>query len=83
MGPIEELLVEKITIEYMCYRRLVKREQLLCDHNLGYYLEIVNRLTRYQTAANPQLFEAMKELERLQVKRKAQERARAKEEGEK
>ncbi|MFI5096510.1 MAG: hypothetical protein ACHQT6_00915 [Candidatus Acidiferrales bacterium] len=74
IGPIEELLVEKITIEYMRYRRLLEREQLLCDHNGGYYLEIVDKLTRYQTAINRQLFEAMKELERLQAKRKAEEK---------
>jgi hypothetical protein len=28
VGPIEELLLEKITIEYMRYRRLVEREQV-------------------------------------------------------
>ena len=74
IGAIEELLVEKITIEYMRYRRLLEREQLLCDHNRGYYLEIVDKLTRYQTAINRQLFEAIKELERLQAKRKAEEK---------
>jgi len=73
IGPIEELLVEKITIEYMRYRRLVEREQLLCDHNRGYYLEIVDKLTRYQTAINRQLFEAMRALERLQASRKERE----------
>jgi len=73
IGPLEELLLEKITIEYMRYRRLVEREQVLCVHNRGYYLEIVDKLTRYQTAINRQLFEAMKELERLQAHRKAQE----------
>jgi hypothetical protein len=73
IGPIEDLLVEKITIEYMRYRRLVEREQLLCDHNRGYYLEIVDKLTRYQTAINRQLFEAMRALERLQASRKERE----------
>jgi hypothetical protein len=74
VGPIEELLLEKITMEFVRYRRLVEREQLLCVHNRGYYLEIVDKLTRYQTAINRQLFEAMKELERLQAKRKAEEK---------
>jgi hypothetical protein len=82
VGPIEELLLEKITIEYMRYRRLVEREHVLCFHNRGYYLEIADKLTRYQTAINRQLYEAMKELERLQATRKAQEREKAKGEGE-
>jgi len=82
IGPVEELLLGKINIEYMRYRRLVEREQLLCFHNRGYYLEIVDKLTRYQTAINRQFYEAMQELERLQALRKAQEREKAKEEGE-
>jgi hypothetical protein len=73
VGPIEELVLEKIITEYMRYRRLVEREQLLCAHNRGYYLEIVDKLTRYQTAINRQLFEAIRELERLQGQRKAKE----------
>jgi hypothetical protein len=82
VGPVEELLLEKMTIEYMRYRRLVEREQLLCVRRPGYYLDIVDKLARYQTAINRQLFEAMKELERVQATRKAQERQKAKEEGE-
>jgi hypothetical protein len=75
VGPIEELVLEKIITEYMRYRRLVEREQL-CAHNRGYYLETVDRLTRYQTAINRQLFEAIRELERLQAQRKAKEKDR-------
>jgi hypothetical protein len=82
VGPVEELLLEKMTIEYMRYRRLVEREQLLCVHRPAYYLDIVDKLARYQTAINRQLFEAMIELERVQATRKAQEREKAKEEGE-
>ena len=82
VGPVEELLLEKMTIEYMRYRRLVEREQLLCVHRPGYYLDIVDKLARYQTAINRQLFEAMEELERVQATRKALEREKAKEEGE-
>jgi len=70
---LEELLVEKVTIEYLRYRRLVEREQVLCAHNRSYFLDIVNKLARYQTAINRQLFEAMRELERLQAQHKAQE----------
>jgi hypothetical protein len=82
IGPMEELMLEKVTIEYMRYRRLVERELALCVRNRGYYPEIVDKLTRYQTAINRQLYEAMKELERLQALRKAQEREKAKKEGE-
>ena len=71
--PIEELMVEKITMEYIRYRRLVGREQVLCAHNRPYFLDIVNELPRYQTAINRQLFEAIRELERLQAQRKAKE----------
>lgn len=71
--PIEELLVEKITVEYLRYRRLVEREEVLCNANRPYFLEIVNKLARYQSAINRQLFEAMRELERLQAQRKAKE----------
>ena len=73
VGPLEELVFEKLTIEYMRYRRLVEREQVLCAHNRPYFLDIVNKLARYQTAINRQLFEAMRELERLQAQRKAKE----------
>jgi hypothetical protein len=80
IGPMEELMLEKVTIEYMRYRRLVERELVLCVRNRGYYPEIVDKLTRYQTAINRQFYEAMQELERLQALRKAQEREKAKEE---
>jgi hypothetical protein len=65
--PIEELMVEKITTEYIRYRRLVEREQILSAHNRPYFLDIVNKLARYQTATSRRLFEAMRELERLQT----------------
>lgn len=71
--PLEELLVEKVTIEYVPYRRFVERKQVLCPHNRPYFLDIVNKLARYQRAINRQLFEAMRELQRLQAQRKASE----------
>jgi len=73
-GALEELLLEKVTIEYIRYRRLVEREHSLCVDNPGAaFLEIVNKLARYQTAINNQLFEAIRELERRQAQRKEQE----------
>lgn len=71
--PLEEMMVEKVIIEYLRYRRLVEREQVLCAHNRPYFLDIVNKLARYQSAINRQLFEAMRELERLQAQRKTRE----------
>ena len=73
VGPIEELMLEKLTTEYLRFRRLVEREQVLCAANRPYFLDIVNKLARYQTAINRQLFEAIRELERLQAQRKAKE----------
>ena len=73
VGAIEELMLEKLTTEYLRFRRLVEREQVLCAANRPYYLDIVNKLARYQTAINRQLFEAMRELERLRAQRKAKE----------
>jgi hypothetical protein len=70
---IEELMVEKVAMEYVRYHRLLERERVLCAANRPYFLEIVNKLARYQTAINRQLFEAMRELERLQAQRKARE----------
>jgi hypothetical protein len=66
VGPIEELLVEKIAIETIRFRRFIAGEQ-----NDGFYWEeVLRRGGRYQSAINRQLFEAMRELERLQKNRK-------------
>jgi len=78
---IEELLVEKLAVEYLRYPRLVEREQVLCAHNRPYFLDIVNKLARYQTAINHQLFEAMRELERLQTQRKGKQAEKRESEG--
>jgi len=80
-NAIEELLVEKLAVEYLRYRRLVEREQVLCAHNRPYFLDIVNKLARYQTAINHQLFEAMRELERLQTQRKGKQAEKRESEG--
>lgn len=65
VGPTEELMLEKLTAEYLRYRRLVEREQVLCEHNRPYFPDIGNKLARYQTAINRRAYEAMRELERL------------------
>jgi hypothetical protein len=77
MTAAEELLLEKITIEYVRYRRLVEREQEVCVAWLSVYLDVTNRMARYQTAINRQLFEAMEKLEELQSKRKEEQRSSA------
>jgi hypothetical protein len=71
--PMEALLVAKISVEYMRYRRLVEREQGFYDLYRGFHPDALNKVARYQTAINRQLFEAVKELERLQAKRKVEE----------
>jgi hypothetical protein len=72
-GPIEEMLVDKIVVETIRYSRLLSHEQhpdILKTHA---YWEVLRLCTRYQSAINRQLFEAMQELERLQTKRKAEQ----------
>ena len=56
-----------------CRSIISKREVGQGTHNRPYFLDIVSKLARYQTAINRQLFEAMRELERLQAQRKAKE----------
>lgn len=81
-GPMEALLVAKISVEYTRYCRLVEREQGFYDLYRGFHPETLNKVARYQSAINRQLIEAIKELERVQAKRKAEEREEESEGGE-
>lgn len=71
-GPIEEMLADKIVVETIRFSRLLATEQHPTSLKNGGYWDVLRLGTRYQSAINRQLFEAMKELERLQEKRKAQ-----------
>jgi len=69
MGYIEGLLTEKIATESIRFSRLLSYESTF--RGVGVFgVQGVDRLLRYQSAINRQLFQAMKELERLQDKRK-------------
>jgi len=73
VGPVEELLVEKIVVELRRYNRAIAPEQHPSVANSGFFAQVVDKLTRYQTAVNRQLMQAMNELERVQSKRRAEE----------
>ena len=72
-GALERLLVGKLVMEYMRYLRIVEREQALTAKHPTYFHERVNKLARYQTAVNNQVFQAIRELERVQARRHAEE----------
>ena len=72
VGPIEELLVEKIAIEFLRFGRHLVREQDPKVLASGFYAQVVDKMVRYQSAINRQLFQAIAELDRQQEKRKSQ-----------
>ena len=73
VGPVEALLVEKIAVELLRYNRLLAREQDPRVLASAFYPQVVDKMTRYQSTINRQLFQTMGELERQQTNRKAQE----------
>jgi hypothetical protein len=73
VGFIEQLLVEKLAVEWLRYGHLLGCEQQPEVLRSGYYPQITEKLTRYQSAINRQFFQCLNELERLQSKRKAEE----------
>lgn len=81
VDPLERFHFERIILEFMRYHRFVEREKQFCDRYRGFNPEILDKATRYQTAINRQLLEAMKELERLQAKRKAEEEKKVETDG--
>jgi hypothetical protein len=74
VGPVEELLVEKIIVELGRYNRAVAPEQHPSVENSGYFPQVVDKLTRYQSAVDRQLMQAITEIDRLQTKRNAKEK---------
>ncbi len=69
---MEQLLVEKITTETVRFRRLLTHEKQELGRKYPFWGAGVDRVVRYQTAINKQLYEAMDQLDRLQAKRKEQ-----------
>lgn len=72
IGYMEELLVEKIVCESVRYGRLLGYEQEEFGRRDAFFGPAVDRVLRYQAAINRQLFQAMKQMEDLQTRRKAQ-----------
>jgi len=68
---MEELLTEKVVAESIRFARSMAYEGDFLAKREGFVLDCVDRLLRFQGAINRQLFQAMRELERLQEIRKA------------
>lgn len=72
VGYLEGLLTEKIIAESIRFSRLLAYEGKDVGQHRAFHWEGVDRILRFQSAVNRQLFQAMHELERLQDKRKAE-----------
>jgi hypothetical protein len=71
VGYMEGLLTEKIATESIRYSRLLDFESHYLSHRHAFYGQGVDHILRFQGALNRQLFQTMRELERLQANRKA------------
>ena len=71
VGCMEELLVEKIATESIRFSRFMAYESDYVGKMQLFQLDGVDRILRFQSAINRQLFQSMRELERLQEIRKA------------
>jgi hypothetical protein len=69
-GYMEGLLTEKIATECIRFSRLLAYESTFQGGVRGFDWQHADPILRFQSAINRQLFQAMKELERLQDKRK-------------
>ncbi len=86
VGPLEEILVEKIAVEYWRVGRSILFERGLFRSasasglemdvarilDPGRDLSVMDRILRYGTSINRQLFQTMNQLERLQRQRKGE-----------
>jgi hypothetical protein len=70
VGTLEEVLVEKIAQEYWRLGVAAWHEAIVFQEKHPFENSPLSKISRYQTAINPQLFQAMNELERLQRLRK-------------
>ena len=71
VGPIEELLVGKLVMEWFRYSRLLAREQQQLILNPLAFAMVVDPLVRYQVTINRQISQALERLQSLQALRKA------------
>ncbi len=72
VGYLEGLLTEKIATESIRFSRLLTFERELTQGINMFNWNGLDRLLRYQGTINRQLFQAMRELERMQERRKAE-----------
>jgi len=72
VGYLEGLLTEKIATESIRFSRLLTFERELTKGINMFSWNGLDRLLRYQGTINRQLFQAMRELERMQERRKAE-----------
>jgi len=70
VGYMEGLLTEKIITESIRFSRLLTYESKSVGEQRAFHWEGVDRILRFQSAINRQLFQTMHELERMQDKRK-------------
>jgi len=70
VGYMEGLLTEKIITESIRFSRLLEYESQYVGEVRAFHCQGVDRILRFQSAINRQLFGAIKELERIQDKRK-------------
>jgi hypothetical protein len=76
VGYMEGLLTEKIATESIRFSRLLDYESKYLGERQAFHFRGVDRVLRFQSAINRQLFQTMHELERLQANRKATQRSR-------
>jgi hypothetical protein len=70
VGTLEEVLVEKIAQEYWRLSVAAWHEKQHLAQEFPFMSQAIDRILRYQTTINRQLFQAMNQLERLQRLRK-------------
>ena len=71
VGCMEEILTEKIATESIRLSRFMAHESDYVGKMQLFQLDCVDRILRFQSAIDRQLFQTMRELERLQEIRKA------------
>jgi hypothetical protein len=70
VGYLEGLLTEKVIAESIRFSLLLQYEAKCVCEERAFHWQGIDRILRFQSAINRQLFQAMKELERLQDKPK-------------
>lgn len=70
VGYMEGLLTEKVITESIRLSRLLEFESQYLGQRQAFHMNGVDRILRFQSSINRQLFQAIKELERVQDKRK-------------